>query len=108
MLQSLDTVKETAVVVQAEVDDSDDKTIHFSVGPAIHGTIFDGFTDFDLDLSCLSPPGSPTPSTSSPLPDSPSPPSSPILSRTRLSYLRCHLCLRKSLRKRCHHRNWVP
>jgi len=82
MLQSLDTVKETAVVVQAEVDDSDDKTIHFSVGPAIHGTIFDGFTDFDLDLSCLSPPGSPTPSTSSPLPDSPSPPSSPILSRS--------------------------
>lgn len=79
----LDTVKERgAVAMQAEVDDNDDKTIHFSVGPAIHGTIFDGFTDFDLDLSCLSPPSSPTPSTSNPLPDSPSPPPSPILSRS--------------------------
>ena len=47
----------------------------------MHATIFNGFTDFDLDLSCLSPPSSPTPSTSNLPPATPSPPSSPILSR---------------------------
>jgi len=76
-------VKETAVAAQAEVDDNDDKTIRLSTKPDMQGTIFDGFTDFDLDLSCLSPPSSPTPSTSHLPPDTPSPPSSPILSRSR-------------------------
>ena len=77
-------MKETVVAVQAEVDENDDKTIRFSAEPAIlHGSIFDGFGDFDLDLSCLSsPPSSPTPSTSVLPPDTPSPPSSPILSRS--------------------------
>lgn len=70
------------VTVQAEVDDNDDKTIRFSAEPIINGAIFDGFTDFDLDLSCLSPNSSPTPSTSNLPPDTPSPPSSPILSRS--------------------------
>ena len=70
------------VAVQVEVDDNDDKTIRFAAEPAIRGTIFDGFGDFNLDLSCLSAPSSPTPSTSILPPDTPSPPSSPILSRS--------------------------
>jgi hypothetical protein len=78
----IETVKERLVAMQVEVDDSDDKTIRFSAEPAIHGTIFGGFGDFDLDLSCLSPPTSPAPSTSNLPPDTPSPPSTPILSRT--------------------------
>ena len=82
----LETVKETVIVPQAEVDDNDDKTIRFSAEPAIlrGTTIFDGFGDFNLDLSCLSSPSSsPTASTSVlPPPDSPSPPSSPVLSRS--------------------------
>jgi len=78
----LETVKERLVAMQVEVDDSDDKTIRFSAEPAVHGTIFGGFGDFDLDLSCLSPPSSPAPSTSNLPPDTPSLPSSPILSRT--------------------------
>lgn len=76
------TVKDTVVAMQVEIDDSDDKTIRFSAEPAIHGTIFGGFGDFDLDLSCLSPPSSPTPSTSNLPPDTPSPPSSLKLSRS--------------------------
>jgi hypothetical protein len=68
--------------MQVEIDDSDDKTIRFSAEPATHGTIFGGFGDFDLDLSCLSPPSSPTPSTSNLPPDTPFPPPSPILSRS--------------------------
>ena len=68
--------------MQAEVDDNDDKTIRFSAEPAVHGPIFGGFSDFDLDLSCLSAPSSPTPSTSILPPDTPSPPSSLKLSRS--------------------------
>ena len=75
-------MKETVVAVQAEFDDNDDKTIRFSAEPAIRGNIFDGFGDFNLDLSCLSPPSSPTPSTSNLPPDTPSPPSSPRLSHS--------------------------
>ena len=84
--------------MQLEVDDSDDKTIRFSAEPAVHGTIFGGFGDFDLDLSCLSPPSSPAPSTSHLPPDSPSPPSSPILSRTT-SFVSQSLPHRKSKKK---------
>ena len=73
---------ESVVSVQAEVDDNDDKTIRFSAEPAIRGTIFNGFGDFDLDLSCLSAPSSPTPSTSILPPDTPSPPSSLAHSRS--------------------------
>jgi len=94
----LETVKERLVAMQVEVDDSDDKTIRFSAEPAVHGTIFGGFGDFDLDLSCLSPPSSPTPSTSNLPPDSPSPPSSPMLSRTT-SFVSQSLPHRKSKKK---------
>ncbi|KAF4609733.1 hypothetical protein D9613_012015 [Agrocybe pediades] len=48
----------------------------------IDTSIFDVFKEFELDLSCLSPPASPVPSTSELPPLTPSPPTSPVLARS--------------------------
>ncbi|KDR72238.1 hypothetical protein GALMADRAFT_766544 [Galerina marginata CBS 339.88] len=67
-------------------DDNDNETIRgHNQDSNIDTSIFDSFTDFELDLSCLSPPASPAASTSElPLTAS-SAPSSPILARS-ISY----------------------
>lgn len=70
------------------LDDNDNATIRVRApGAGIDTSIFAVFADFELDLSCLSPPSSPTPSTSELPPSStpsppPSPQPSPILSRS--------------------------
>ncbi|KIM37329.1 hypothetical protein M413DRAFT_277506 [Hebeloma cylindrosporum] len=73
--------------VPSSLDDNDNATIRVRGSvPGIDTSIFAVFADFDLDLSCLSPPSSPTPSTSELPPSTPSPPPSrqpsPILSRS--------------------------
>ncbi|PPR01870.1 hypothetical protein CVT26_008422 [Gymnopilus dilepis] len=84
-------------------DSSDVRTLHGQELEAkIDTSIFDVFTDFELDLSCLSTPPSPVASTSELPPPTPSPPSSPVLQRTasytsQLSSLTKKLPTKKSL-----------
>ncbi|KAF9483219.1 hypothetical protein BDN70DRAFT_342408 [Pholiota conissans] len=82
------TPKPVVIAAPQKDNDNDDETIRVPAEPATDSSIdtsmFDVFNDFNLDLSCLSPPGSPVASTSSlhlP-PSTPSPPTSPILSRS--------------------------
>ncbi|PPQ71258.1 hypothetical protein CVT24_009512 [Panaeolus cyanescens] len=66
-------------------DETETQTVRgLALESAIDTAVFQGFDDFDLDLSCLSAPSSPVASTSHlpPSSPSPSPPSSPILSRS--------------------------
>ncbi|KAF8955694.1 hypothetical protein BDZ97DRAFT_1856299 [Flammula alnicola] len=81
--KAIAAAQQEAAIVPLREDDNDDETIH---GPTVESTIdtsiFDVFTDFDLDLSCLSAPPSPAASTSNLPPSTPSPPLSPLLSRS--------------------------
>ncbi|PPQ78953.1 hypothetical protein CVT25_002282 [Psilocybe cyanescens] len=85
-MKAIAAAQEVAASVPLREGDGDDDTIRgVSADSTIDPPIFNGFTDFELDLSCLSPPASPTASTSELPPSTPSPPSSPKLSRT-ISY----------------------
>ncbi|KJA25105.1 hypothetical protein HYPSUDRAFT_65056 [Hypholoma sublateritium FD-334 SS-4] len=76
-------VQEQLTTESLHGEDNDDETIRVPAESAIDTSIFDVFTDFALDLTCLSPTTSPQPSTSHlPLDRTPSPPTSPILSRS--------------------------
>ncbi|KAH9481937.1 hypothetical protein JR316_0006467 [Psilocybe cubensis] len=81
--KAISAAQEEALAVPLREGENDDDTIRGD--PKIDTSIFNGFTDFELDLSCLSPPASPSASTSELPPSTPSPPSSPNLSRT-ISY----------------------
>lgn len=77
--------QEKAATIPLRDDDDDDRTVHGLIvekpsQTVIDTSMFDVFTDFDLDLTCLSRPGSPTASTSELPPATPSPPASPPLS----------------------------
>lgn len=79
------TCEEESADTRPEEEDNDEETVRgISLEPrtVVDTSIFDVLSEFKLDL-CLSPPTSPTPSTSTNLPPStPSPPSSPVLSRS--------------------------
>jgi len=69
------------------------------ISSKIDTSIFDVFKEFELDLSCLSPPASPVPSTSELPPSTPSPPASPILARSTSFASQLTIMPKKSSRK---------
>ncbi|KAF8910926.1 hypothetical protein CPB84DRAFT_1723068 [Gymnopilus junonius] len=102
-MQESDTAAQETARVPAKDDDIDVRTIRGEdLDAKIDTSIFDVFTDFELDLSCLSTPPSPEASTSELPPPTPSPPSSPVLARTssyasQLSSLTKRLPAKKAL-----------
>ncbi|KAJ3512210.1 hypothetical protein NLJ89_g3653 [Agrocybe chaxingu] len=83
--KAIAAAQEEAATVPLREDDNDDETIRdvpIDTKINIDTSIFDVFTDFELDLSCLSAPPSPVASTSNLPPTTPSPPASPVLSRS--------------------------
>jgi len=84
LTRAIEAAEEELAKAPLREDDGDDETIRgLPVVPndGVDTSIFDVLSEFRLDL-CLSPPTSPTPSTSDLPATTPSPPSSPVLSRS--------------------------